>query len=280
MASRENAIKNNLNDRSRKVGQFDTLTTQDIDALIAFYDYTCLKCGAKPATSVDHVIPLSLGGTNTRQNLQLTCVSCNKAKGDKEEDYRNGRICPPDFVAPGAAKETYKKHDWGAIEHEYVTTTKSMREIAKEFQVHENQLMNRALVERWHKKRENFASKLLAEANSETTARAAHLIADKKFDVLKEGIELYKDAVERWQLGGNKVDLREIVELWKPLAAALGEVTERNEVNVSDKPDNAAILARINSVFDGARARAGEPTYRAAGDADSEGYGTGWSDSV
>lgn len=32
MASRENAIKNNLNDRARKVGQFDELTTQDIDA--------------------------------------------------------------------------------------------------------------------------------------------------------------------------------------------------------------------------------------------------------
>lgn len=48
MASRENAIKNNLNDRARKVGQFDQLTTQDIDALIAFYDFTCLKCDANP----------------------------------------------------------------------------------------------------------------------------------------------------------------------------------------------------------------------------------------
>jgi hypothetical protein len=34
MASREAAIKNNLNDRARKVGQFDELTTQDIDALV------------------------------------------------------------------------------------------------------------------------------------------------------------------------------------------------------------------------------------------------------
>lgn len=55
MASRENAIKNNLNDRARKVGQFDELTTQDIDALIAFYDYSCLKCGKKPASSIDLV---------------------------------------------------------------------------------------------------------------------------------------------------------------------------------------------------------------------------------
>jgi hypothetical protein len=92
MASREAAIKNNLNDRARKVGQFDELTTQDIDALIAFYDYSCLKCGLKPATSVDHVKPLVSGGTNTFDNLQLLCVNCNKGKQDREEDYRKGRI--------------------------------------------------------------------------------------------------------------------------------------------------------------------------------------------
>jgi hypothetical protein len=94
MASREAAIKNNLNDRARKVGQFDELTTQDIDALIAFYDFTCLYpgCGVKPASSVDHVKPLSKGGTNTFDNLQLLCVNHNKAKGDEEIDYRKGRI--------------------------------------------------------------------------------------------------------------------------------------------------------------------------------------------
>jgi hypothetical protein len=94
MASREAAIKNNLNDRARKVGQFDQLTTQDIDALIAFYDFTCLVpgCGVKPASSVDHVKPLSKGGTNTFDNLQLLCVNHNKAKGDEEIDYRKGRI--------------------------------------------------------------------------------------------------------------------------------------------------------------------------------------------
>jgi hypothetical protein len=92
MASRENAIKNNLNDRARKVGQFDELTTQDIDALIAFYDYSCLQCGEKPASSVDHVKPLSKGGTNTYDNLQLLCVNCNKQKQDEEIDYRNGKV--------------------------------------------------------------------------------------------------------------------------------------------------------------------------------------------
>lgn len=92
MASREAAIKNNLNDRARKEGQPDELTTQDIDALVAFYDHTCLKCGKKPAKSVDHVKPLSKGGTNTLDNLQLLCLNCNKAKGAHQVDYRHGKI--------------------------------------------------------------------------------------------------------------------------------------------------------------------------------------------
>lgn len=275
MASRESAIKNNLNDRARKVGQFDELNTQDIDALIAFYDYSCLNCGKKPASSVDHVKPLSLGGTNTRDNLQLLCVNCNKAKQDEEIDYRNGKVVPDDFVAPTAQnKETYKKHDWDAIQHEYITTHKSMRELSKQFQVHENQLMNRAVVERWHKKRETFTSNLLAEANEDVAERTVKLIADEKFDVLKEGIVLYKDAVERWQIGGNKVDLHEIVDLWKPLAAALGEVTERTQTNVSEHADDAAILARINQAFDtGEESR----SYTPVGDSGEE-FGSGWTD--
>lgn len=32
-------------------------------------------------THIDHVIPLKLGGSNRRSNLQLTCPSCNMSKG-------------------------------------------------------------------------------------------------------------------------------------------------------------------------------------------------------
>lgn len=35
--------------------------------------------------SVDHIKPLSKGGTWTLENLQAACVPCNQAKGNKEE---------------------------------------------------------------------------------------------------------------------------------------------------------------------------------------------------
>lgn len=92
MASRTRARINNLNDRAREVGQSDELSLDDLNALKTFYDFTCLKCGAKPAISPDHVVPLALGGTNTVENLQLLCERCNKAKRAKSHDYRNGKI--------------------------------------------------------------------------------------------------------------------------------------------------------------------------------------------
>ena len=33
---------------------------------------------------MDHVVPLSKGGTNERSNLKYVCASCNRAKGGKD----------------------------------------------------------------------------------------------------------------------------------------------------------------------------------------------------
>lgn len=42
----------------------------------------CVYCG-EPATTADHVIPVSRGGTDDRSNLVAACAICNGAKGDK-----------------------------------------------------------------------------------------------------------------------------------------------------------------------------------------------------
>ncbi len=47
----------------------------------------CLKCGEQDPT-VDHVIPLALGGPNTIENVQVLCAPCNSTKGDDTTDYR------------------------------------------------------------------------------------------------------------------------------------------------------------------------------------------------
>lgn len=49
----------------------------------------CAYCGDIYATSVDHVIPVARGGTDTVDNVVSACVRCNGRKGDRTpEEWR------------------------------------------------------------------------------------------------------------------------------------------------------------------------------------------------
>ncbi len=43
----------------------------------------CKVCGTTEHLTVDHVIPVSKGGTNSLENLQVLCNDCNQLKADK-----------------------------------------------------------------------------------------------------------------------------------------------------------------------------------------------------
>lgn len=77
--SRRRALKKNAE------GNF---TATEWKSLCKLYDYKCAKCGKKKKLTADHVIPLSLGGSNDIDNIQPLCQSCNSSKGATIADYR------------------------------------------------------------------------------------------------------------------------------------------------------------------------------------------------
>ncbi len=79
------------NRRARKAKAGGSFTQQEWHDLCAYYDYTCLRCGRQEPDielTVDHVIPLSQGGSNDISNLQPLCGACNTRKHTKTIDYR------------------------------------------------------------------------------------------------------------------------------------------------------------------------------------------------
>jgi len=43
----------------------------------------CAFCGAATDLEFDHIVPVAKGGSNTENNIQLLCASCNRSKGAK-----------------------------------------------------------------------------------------------------------------------------------------------------------------------------------------------------
>jgi hypothetical protein len=51
------------------------------------YNNVCLACGQKKPLTVDHIIPLSIGGENGIDNIQPLCGTCNRSKATKVINY-------------------------------------------------------------------------------------------------------------------------------------------------------------------------------------------------
>jgi len=57
--------------------------------------YTCQYCGERPARSylnLDHVVPRSLGGKTTWENVVCSCVDCNRRKGGRTPEQARIRL--------------------------------------------------------------------------------------------------------------------------------------------------------------------------------------------
>lgn len=71
------------NRRSRKMGNGNSsYTKEDIKQFLILQKQKCAICNVsiKSGYHIDHIVPLSKGGNNTRYNIQLLCPLCNLSK--------------------------------------------------------------------------------------------------------------------------------------------------------------------------------------------------------
>ncbi len=75
----------NLRRRARVANAEGTHNAADIQAQYKRQKAHCFYCEAKLGKSyhVDHIVPLSRGGSNWPDNIVCACASCNTSKGDK-----------------------------------------------------------------------------------------------------------------------------------------------------------------------------------------------------
>jgi 5-methylcytosine-specific restriction endonuclease McrA len=61
-------------------------TAEDIQCILKAQKGKCALCRVNLGEKyeVDHITPISAGGSNWPRNLQVTCVECNRSKGTKD----------------------------------------------------------------------------------------------------------------------------------------------------------------------------------------------------
>lgn len=70
----------------------------------------CRKCGAADNLEIDHIIPVSLGGESTPDNLQVLCRSCNRAKRTQHTVEQVATQTPDDDVATGSPRQRQRQN--------------------------------------------------------------------------------------------------------------------------------------------------------------------------
>lgn len=73
--------------RAKKIGNGGNLTASEWRMIKASWLNRCASCGTKEKISLDHIVPISLGGPHSQENVQPLCGSCNSSKGAKAYSF-------------------------------------------------------------------------------------------------------------------------------------------------------------------------------------------------
>jgi 5-methylcytosine-specific restriction endonuclease McrA len=113
-AERYRALKQRR--RARQANAEGYFTPDEWAGLCERYEHKCVCCGKRKSLTVDHVVPISRGGTNFIENIQPLCVSCNSTKHANIIDYRLARDlidnCAPEelFHLARFLDTAYRRH--------------------------------------------------------------------------------------------------------------------------------------------------------------------------
>lgn len=86
---RANLLKKREHEAKRqaaKRGSTEHYSAEDVLLIMRWQREKCAACQRpiKNAFQIDHIIPLSRGGSNGKRNIQLLCGDCNRSKKDKD----------------------------------------------------------------------------------------------------------------------------------------------------------------------------------------------------
>jgi len=90
----------NAHQKALKYGsKISDLTAHEIFEILS-NNTICSYCGNKcDSLTIDHMVPLSLGGDNTKSNITVSCLSCNSSKGVKKwPNKKQPRDCEEGFA--------------------------------------------------------------------------------------------------------------------------------------------------------------------------------------
>jgi 5-methylcytosine-specific restriction endonuclease McrA len=90
--------------------------------------HVCVKCGSSKRVTLDHFIPQSAGGGDSKFNLWTLCFNCNNAKGDTLPSDAEKRAFKS-YLEKVSVKVEVKVSgfDWGSYNKSLIDRAKSIQ---------------------------------------------------------------------------------------------------------------------------------------------------------